>query len=219
MRFRVAEKFISINGEGTRAGQLAAFIRFAGCNLRCTYCDTLWVLDSSVRCELLSVEDILVYLKSEGITNVTLTGGEPLIQPGVEALISILVKNGFRVEIETNGSVPLKPLESGIRPYFTMDYKLPGSGVEAAMLEENFALLENEDTVKFVCSDDIDLERSLEIIKKFGLVGRCNVYISCVFDRLSPQRAVEFMKKHRLNGVNFQLQMHKFIWEPDAKGV
>lgn len=219
LKFRVAEKFVSINGEGTRAGQLAVFIRFAGCNLKCSYCDTAWAQDLCAYSEEMSVEEITDHILSTKVKNVTLTGGEPLLRNGIEELISGLVKLGLNVEIETNGSVPLKPLDVGLRPVFTMDYKLPGSGMESQMREENFALLEKEDTVKFVCSDKNDLERSLYIMKKYELINRCNVYISCVFGSLSAETVVEFMKENCLNGVNFQLQMHKYIWDPEQKGV
>ena len=148
--FNVAEKFVSINGEGQKAGQLAVFIRFAGCNLRCSYCDTKWANDFDLKGENLTAEQILEYVLDTGVHNVTLTGGEPLLRPEIEELISMLVKAGLWVEIETNGSVPLKPLEKDSRPHFTMDYKTPSSNMESEMLVSNFDLLEPDDVVKFV---------------------------------------------------------------------
>ena len=132
--FNVAEKFVSINGEGQKAGQLAVFIRFAGCNLRCSYCDTKWANDFDLKGENLTAEQILEYVLDTGVHNVTLTGGEPLLRPEIEELISMLVKAGLWVEIETNGSVPLKPLEKDSRPHFTMDYKTPSSNMESEIL-------------------------------------------------------------------------------------
>ncbi|MGN0634212.1 MAG: putative 7-carboxy-7-deazaguanine synthase QueE [Oscillospiraceae bacterium] len=217
--FNVAEKFVSINGEGSRAGQLAVFIRLAGCNLACPYCDTKWAKRFDYEGELLSAQDIFEYIISTGVTNVTLTGGEPLLHDGIEILIGKLVKSGLWVEVETNGSVALKPTDKGSRPHFTMDYKLPSSGMEDKMLLSNFDILESGDVVKFVCSDVADLERAYEIINKYELTKRRKVYFSCVFGKLAPAEAVEFMKRKKLNGVNFQLQMHKFIWDPDKKGV
>ena len=217
--FNVAEKFVSINGEGQRAGQLAVFIRFAGCNLRCSYCDTGWANDFGLKGENLTAEQILEYILSTKVHNVTLTGGEPLMRPEIEDLISMLVKAGLWVEIETNGSVPLKPLEKDSRPHFTMDYKTPSSGMESKMLLSNFDLLESDDVVKFVCGNREDLNRTYDIITKYNLIQKCKVYISCVFDKLAPSDAVDFMKEKNLNGVNFQLQMHKFIWNPDKRGV
>lgn len=217
--FNVAEKFVSINGEGQKAGQLAVFIRFAGCNLRCSYCDTKWANDFDLKGENLTAEQILEYVLGTGVHNVTLTGGEPLLRPEIEELISMLVKAGLWVEIETNGSVPLKPLEKDSRPHFTMDYKTPSSNMESEMLVSNFDLLEPDDVVKFVCGSSEDLNCTYDIIKKYNLTEKCKVYLSCVFGNLQPSAVVDFMKEKNLNGVNFQLQMHKFIWNPDKRGV
>lgn len=217
--FNVAEKFVSINGEGQRAGQLAVFIRFAGCNLRCSYCDTWWANDFGIKGESLTSKQIFDYIINTGVKNVTLTGGEPLMRPGIEELISMLVKAGLWVEIETNGSVPLAPLEKGSRPHFTMDYKTPSSNMESKMLISNFDLLESDDVVKFVCGSREDLERFYYITEKYNLIQKCKIYLSCVFDKLEPSEAVEFMKEKNLNNINFQLQMHKFIWNPDKRGV
>lgn len=217
--FNVAEKFVSINGEGQKAGQLAVFIRFAGCNLRCSYCDTKWANDFDLKGENLTAEQILEYVLDTGVHNVTLTGGEPLLRPEIEELISMLVKAGLWVEIETNGSVPLKPLEKDSRPHFTMDYKTPSSNMESEMLVSNFDLLEPDDVVKFVCGSSEDLNCTYDIIKKYNLTEKCKVYLSCVFGNLQPSAVVDFMKEKKLNGVNFQLQMHKFIWNPDKRGV
>ncbi len=217
--FNVAEKFVSINGEGQKAGQLAVFIRFAGCNLRCSYCDTKWANDFDLKGENLTAEQILEYVLDTGVHNVTLTGGEPLLRTEIEELISMLVKAGLWVEIETNGSVPLKPLEKDSRPHFTMDYKTPSSNMESEMLVSNFDLLEPDDVVKFVCGSSEDLNCTYDIIKKYNLTEKCKVYLSCVFGNLQPSDAVDFMKEKNLNGVNFQLQIHKFIWNPDKRGV
>ena len=217
--FNVAEKFVSINGEGQKAGQLAVFIRFAGCNLRCSYCDTKWANDFDLKGENLTAEQILEYVLDTGVHNVTLTGGEPLLRPEIEELISMLVKAGLWVEIETNGSVPLKPLEKDSRPHFTMDYKTPSSNMESVIFVSNFDLLEPDDVVKFVCGSSEDLNCTYDIIKKYNLTEKCKVYLSCVFGNLQPSDAVDFMKEKNLNGVNFQLQMHKFIWNPDKRGV
>ena len=127
MIYKVAEKFVSINGEGTHSGQLAVFIRFCGCNLKCSFCDTTWVNEEDVPYEEMSLEEICEYIKETGIHNVTLTGGEPLKQPGIRLLIDCILAMGMYVEIETNGSVDLSRFKS--KASFTMDYKLPGSGM------------------------------------------------------------------------------------------
>lgn len=219
---RVAEKFISINGEGTRAGELAVFVRFTGCNLRCSYCDTMWANEPGCPYEEMSPAQICEYVRSTGIKNVTLTGGEPLLQKDMDKLISLLIsKCGVRVEIETNGAVDLRPfveLPEG-RPLFTMDYKLPSSGYENRMIAENFSVLEKEDTVKFVSGSRADLERAGEIIEKYGLLDRCHVYFSPVFGRIEPAEIVDFMLNKRMNKARIQIQMHKVIWDPNARGV
>ena len=217
---KVAEKFVSINGEGTRAGELSVFIRFKGCNLRCTYCDTMWANEADCPCEEMTPAQIAQYVLSSGITNVTLTGGEPLLQREIAELVGILIRDGkCRVEIETNGAADLRPLaEAPFRPVFTMDYKLPSSGCEKAMRAENFTVLGPEDTVKFVAGSAEDLARAAQIIEKYALVSRCHVYFSPVFGKIDPADIVEFMIRHRMNDVRLQIQMHKVIWDPMRRG-
>ena len=146
---KVVEKFTSINGEGTRAGELAVFVRFKGCNLRCSYCDTLWANEPECPYNEETPEEILNYVLGTGIHNVTLTGGEPLLQKDIRNLIHLLLQAGLQVEVETNGAVALAAFCEE-RPVFTMDYKLPSSGCEEHMITENMKLLERNDTVKFV---------------------------------------------------------------------
>ena len=221
MDFKVVERFVSINGEGRRSGQLAIFIRFAGCNLNCSYCDTFWANEKDVSYELISSKDIYDYIKSQKIKNVTLTGGEPLMQKGIVELLKVLSKDKeLYVEIETNGSVLLDEfLDIENSPSFTMDYKLPSSNMENKMALDNFRYLTNKDTVKFVSGSIEDLEKAKEIIKKYNLVNTTNIYISPVFGKINLDTIVEFMKNNKMNGVNLQLQLHKIIWDPNKKGV
>ena len=218
---RVAEKFISINGEGVRAGELAVFVRFQGCNLRCHYCDTKWALVQDCPYEEMSPEQIHAYTKNTGIKNVTLTGGEPLLQKDMDRLLAILLADeDLRVEIETNGAVDLKKFcACPGRPVFTMDYKLPSSGCEDRMVAANFNILNAEDTVKFVSGSVQDLERAAEIIEEHGLLDRCYVYFSPVFGKIEPVRIVDFMMEKKLNKARIQIQMHKVIWDPNERGV
>ncbi len=212
--------FVSINGEGPRAGELAVFLRFCGCNLNCSYCDTRWANTADVKYRLASAEELVEYVKSTGVKNVTLTGGEPLLQTDIARLIAQLGTSGAEVEIETNGSVPLKDIVSlSPRPAITSDYKLPSSGMEKYMLTENFSYITIRDAVKFVIGDMCDLARAEEIIYGYGLTDRCRVYFSPVFGKINPAEIAEFMKKRKLNGVRLQLQLHKIIWEPDKRGV
>ncbi len=217
----VAEHFVSINGEGQKSGQLAIFIRFTGCNLKCNYCDTIWANMPDAPFEKMTIDEICALVKQSGVNNVTLTGGEPLLQPLIKELIEkLLVLPDIRVEIETNGSVSIKQWENhDERLEFTLDYKLPGSGMQSHMNTDNYKYLKRSDTVKFVCSDENDLLKAKEIIDTYKLAGRCGLYLSPVFGRIEPDMMVEFMKENKMNDVNLQLQMHKFIWNPDKRGV
>ena len=268
LRFAVAEKFISINGEARRAGELSVFIRFRGCNLRCNYCDTLWACDevkqeenctntgaecgdgrtaqkmSCVRdentardpgdmcgdgktthdmnTEYMTAEEIYGYIKSSGVKNVTLTGGEPMIQKGIAELLELLSEDkNLRTEIETNGAVPLEEYYGKMPDNisFTVDYKCPGSGMEKAMHLQNFEKIRNCDTVKFVVSDRADLEKMCEVISEYGLTEKCTVYVSAVFGRIEPREIVDYMIENKLNDVRLQLQIHKYVWDPQARGV
>jgi len=219
--YPVAEIFESINGEGTKAGRLAVFVRFSGCNLNCTFCDTLWANAKDCPVTYMTCEDIYTRIKSTGISLVTLTGGEPLLQPKIEKLLAFLEQDAtIEVEIETNGSISLAFLENlAVRPTITMDYKLPGSGMEAQMCTDNFSYLRKADTVKFVVGSLEDMDRAVEIITQYKLSDKCHLYFSPVFGRIAPADIVEYMKEHNLNYITMQLQMHKFIWDPDKRGV
>ncbi len=221
MKFKVVEKFISVNGEGPLSGQLVVFIRFAGCNLNCSYCDTKWANVEDVTYNLMTSYEIHNYIKSSAIRNVTLTGGEPLLQEGILELLHVLSKDtALHVEIETNGSVDLNKF-SNIEnpPSFTMDYKVPSSNMENEMNLNNFNYLKDVDTVKFVCGSMEDLQKSKLIIDKYKLSPRTNVYISPVFGQIGLETIVDFMKDNKMNGVNLQMQLHKIIWDPNKRGV
>lgn len=218
--FKVAETFVSINGEAQTAGELALFIRFCRCNLQCTYCDTRWANGEDAPCTEYTLSGLLELAKKADIRNITLTGGEPLLREGIGMLAEALGSEGFRVEIETNGSISIAELAVlPHRPCFTLDYKLPTSGMESFMDTENYQYLTMQDTVKFVCGSPEDLERAEEITAQYHLTGQCRVYLSPVFGKITPAEMVEYMKSHHMNGIRLQLQLHKYIWDPAAKGV
>lgn len=224
--FRLAEHFVSINGEGRNAGALALFLRFAGCNLRCDWCDTMWANGKDAPFQLLnrsSIVDIAAKAIEEyGVRLVTLTGGEPLLQDELPELCRGIASLGLNTEIETNGAVPLKPFLDRCnkylnRPVITMDYKLPSSKMEEHMCTENFAQLCDFDTLKLVCASHEDLKRAVEILEEYKPL--CSVFLSPVFGRIDPAEMVEFMKERKLGNVRLQLQLHKFIWDPEMRGV
>lgn len=215
---RVVEKFISINGEGLRSGELAVFIRFANCNLRCSYCDTKYSFINPIYTEE-SIDELVKYVKSTGVKNVTLTGGEPLIQSEIKELMIELSNIGNRIEIETNGSINIAPYLNIPNVTFTLDYKLKGSGMEMYMDLTNYDLLRKNDVIKFVVSDYDDLEKTKEIIKKYDLINKANCLISPVWGRIEFEEIVNFLKDNKLNDVKMQLQIHKIIWDKDKRGV
>jgi len=220
-KYKVVEIFKSINGEGKKSGQLTIFVRFQRCNLCCSYCDTKWAIKEDAPYTLMTDEEIYNIVIDSGVKNVTLTGGEPLIQYEIEDLLLRLAKNKeLNVEIETNGSISIEELvkiENG--PSFTIDYKLPASKMEEYMFLDNFKYVRGNDTIKFVAMNVNDLERVKEIVNNYKLIGKCNIYLSPVFGEIDLKEMVEFMKKNNMNGVTLQLQIHKIIWDPEERGV
>lgn len=229
----VVEKFVSINGEGRCAGKLAAFVRFVGCNLRCSYCDTMWANEPGAAVQSETVAALVAWVRETGVECVTLTGGEPVLQPHLAQLVRVLcgeagpTGHGLRVEVETNGAADLTELANlrqqlrGVAPgalTFTVDWKLPSSGMEAHMLPTNFALLDARDAVKFVCAES-DLPRVLEVARQLDLPGRVPVYLSPCFGRIEPARIVEFMQENGMIWATVQLQLHKIIWPNVERGV
>ena len=219
---KVVEIFLSIEGEGKRAGLPAVFIRPAGCNLHCSYCDTRYACDKPEYTEM-SIKQILEKVESFGCQRVTLTGGEPLIHGGVKQLIDALCTNDFEVNVETNGSVDVYPFrvdDEGLEYenlFFTIDYKCPSSEMEYKMVESNFIYASEEDVVKFVVGSKEDMDKALEVIRKSVTVAQ--VYFSPVFGKIEPKEIVEFILEKKAFDVSVQIQMHKVIWEPEMRGV
>ena len=219
-KFHVVEQFISINGEGKKAGQLAYFIRFAGCNLNCHYCDTKWANEPDVLYEIYDEKQLYQRIKDSGVKNITITGEEPLLQKGMEELLNVLQQDKeLSIEIETNGSIDIRPFRlEGIS--FTLDYKLSVSGMESEMFLENYQNIKKEDTVKFVVGSKADMQRSKEIIEQYQLQKKgCGIYLSPCFGKITPAEMVDFLIENRMNDVNIQLQLHKYIWDPARRGV
>ena len=225
---KVIEIFDSIDGEGKRTGQPCTFIRLAGCNLRCSYCDTLYALfGEKEECvyEEMSVQEIMKRVNPL-YKRVTLTGGEPLIHSGCDALVSSLLSSGIEVNIETNGAADIEKFRKSVlrssKLFFTVDYKLYSSGVEDKMLWNNFVSLEQRDVVKFVVGSDEDFELMKSVIKKMSMVYEEMpiIYTGVVYGEYEPKRLVEKMLKEPLmKDAYYQIQLHKTIWDPDERGV
>lgn len=215
---KVVEIFGSIDGEGLRTGELATFIRLAGCNLRCSYCDTCYALKNSDGIEM-TIDEILEKVKNIGYKNITLTGGEPLIHKDIDELIKTLLENDYMINIETNGSIDISNLDKRI--LITMDYKTPASNEENKMNLANFNYLKENDVMKFVCNRN-DLPKVKEIIKNNNI--KSYIYLSPIFNEIEPVELVDFLKElHKENidtkKIRVQIQLHKIIWSPDERSV
>lgn len=215
---KVVEIFESIDGEGSRAGLPVTFIRLFGCNLRCSYCDSLYALEGKNYTEM-AIEDIMHKVRQLDHKAITLTGGEPLIHKDVKLLIKELTGAGFRVNIETNGAVDITDYVRKRNIMVTLDYKCPSSKMEDKMILDNLNLVSIKDVVKFVVGSKEDLQKAKKIIWDYDLQGKTNVFISPVFGEIEPKEIVEFILKEHLDNVKVQLQLHKFIWDPNMKGV
>ena len=222
-KFKIIEKFTSIDGEGPSAGELATFIRFVGCNLRCSWCDTKYSWDGTVKPESVSATEIYEYVKTAGATNVTLTGGEPLIQKNIEAVIAKLASDdSLTIRVETHGGVCLASFKERFRKsnvQFIVDFKLPSSDMMSQMCHTNFETVDYHDTYKFVIASEEDLTEAIRLVRYHDLPKKCLVYFSPVVDNIEAKAIVEQMVAERLNGVKLQLQLHKYIWPKDMRGV
>jgi 7-carboxy-7-deazaguanine synthase len=213
--FPVVELFDSIDGEGKRTGYMAIFVRFAGCNLRCSYCDTAYAWTVADAKEHLTEDELLTRIHAYPWKRITLTGGEPMLQP-IGHLCCVLGSEGYDVNIETNGAVPLfNERPQGL--FYTMDIKSPSSGARDKMLMENLEKLNGDDVVKFVVGSEEDLLDMEAILKKYDIPAQ--IYASPVFGKIAPAKLVEFVRAHKLADVCVQVQLHKVIWEPDRRGV
>jgi len=224
-KYDIVEIFASIEGEGKRAGALATFIRLAGCNLRCTYCDTTYAMEGNYQTQ--TIEEILSQVKKSGFSRVTLTGGEPLTAPAVEVLIHQLLDQGNEVNIETNGSIDIafvfdylqnKQYNPANNLFFTMDYKLPSSGVTGNMLMSNYTKLRPWDVLKFVVGSQQDIEYMINILR--NLTSTPQIYIGAVYEKYDYKDLVStILKTPELKNAKLQLQLHKIIWDPNERGV
>lgn len=212
--FRVTEIFSSIEGEGKRTGQLVTFIRLYGCNLNCSYCDSRYSCENG-DFKSLTLNDILENVKAIGNTRITLTGGEPLLSEEVEQLLSSLVTRGYEINIETNGSVPLKIRDDNL--FYTMDYKCPSSGQEHKMFIENLKFLKDSDVIKFVVGSQEDLKRAYDVVRLSDV--KAKIYLSPVFGKIEPVEIVDFVEEMKWEEANVQIQIHKIIWNPAMRGV
>ncbi|OIP62123.1 MAG: 7-carboxy-7-deazaguanine synthase [Ignavibacteria bacterium CG2_30_36_16] len=210
---KVNEIYFSIQGESSKAGLPCVFVRLTYCNLRCSYCDTEYAFFEG---KYLSIEEIVSEVKKYNCQLVEITGGEPLVQNESLLLMKSLADDGFEVMIETGGSLPIKEIDP--RVMIIMDLKCPSSGMLKKNLYENIDCLKPTDEVKFVLGSKEDYDWAKQTIGNYRLTEKTAVLFSVVFGKLEPVKVVNWILEDNLS-VRFQLQMHKFIWEPAAKGV
>lgn len=206
--------FASIQGESTYAGQPCGFVRFAGCNLRCAWCDTAYAFEGG---NTMSVKELLEVVESWQLPLVEITGGEPLLQPGCILLAEALLAAGYTTLIETNGSLPIDILPSGV--IRIMDIKCPGSGMSDRMHWPNLEALTKQDEVKFVLADRADYDWAIEVLHRYDLAAHCKtIHLSPLSGSLNAAQLAAWMLEDR-PPARLQLQLHKIIWPADMRGV
>jgi len=211
---KVNEIYYSVQGESTYAGLPCVFVRLTFCNLRCTYCDTEYAFYEG---KDYSIPQIINEIRKYNCNLVEITGGEPLVQ--MEECLELmrqLCDDDFEVLIETGGSLPIKDIYPRVK--VIMDFKCPSSGMEKKNLYENINYLKPVDELKFVIGSREDYDWTVDVMKKYDLKNKCKILFSVVFGKLEPVQLVNWILEDKLN-VRFQLQMHKFIWHPETKGV
>jgi 7-carboxy-7-deazaguanine synthase len=209
----INEIFHSIQGESSFMGMPCVFVRLTGCNLRCVWCDTEYAFYEGKK---MSLREIMSEVKKYDCRLVEVTGGEPLAQEGVHELMKILCDDGFVVLLETGGSISIANVDPRVRRI--VDFKCPGSGMEKHNLWENVQYLKATDEVKFVVGKKDDFDWAVDVVREYDLESKCSVLVSPVFGDVQPIELAEWILEGGIN-VRFQLQMHKYIWEPETRGV
>ena len=210
---RLKELYRSIQGESTYAGWPCVFVRTAGCDIRCVYCDEAHAFTGGER---LSVEEILERVAALGVRLVEVTGGEPLAQKGTPELVRRLCDAGYTVLVETGGHHDISVLDP--RAHAIVDVKTPGSQMMAHNDLANLDRLRPGDEVKFVLCDRADYEFAVKLVREHGLEERVPVHFSPVHPGLDPKDLVQWLLEDGLR-VRLNLQLHKYVWGPDAKSV
>src|SRR3989339_158693 len=210
---KICEIFTSIQGESSYAGMPCTFIRLTGCNLRCLYCDTAYAYEEGME---LTEAEIISEVELIGVHLVTITGGEPLLQEETFRLTERLIGEGYKVLIETNGTMSIKDIDS--RAVIVLDIKTPGSGMWEEMDLSNLDYIKPTDEIKFVITDREDYEWSKDVMHKYKLGSKCQVFFSPAFGILLPESLVKWILEDRLD-VRLNLQMHKYIYGSDRRGI
>jgi len=209
----VHEIYRSLQGESTFAGLPCVFIRLTACHLRCIYCDTPHAFAQG---EILDLNQIVARALRLGDALVEITGGEPLLQPEVYPLMTRLADAGKTVLLETSGAIDIAAVDPRVR--VILDIKTPGSGESAANLWTNLDRLKPCDEVKVVVCDQADFDWAIAIVRQRRLYERCPVLLSAAFGLVNPAELAGWVLESRLP-IRLQLQQHKILWDPMARGV
>ena len=183
------------------------------CNLRCSYCDTQYAYHEGFD---LTEDDIVDQVRQAGIHLVEITGGEPLLQTEVYSLTTRLLEEGYRVLLETNGSMSIKELDK--RTVVVLDLKTPGSGMSDRMDLTNLEIIKHSDEIKFVLTGRDDYDWTKEMIRAHNLTDRCTILLSPTFGALQPEDLAAWMIQDRIE-ARLNLQLHKYIFGPERRGV
>jgi 7-carboxy-7-deazaguanine synthase len=211
----IKEIFSSLQGESTFAGLPCAFVRLAGCNLDCPWCDTPGAKKPSSG-KKMSIEDLLAQIERTGIRLVEVTGGEPLLQAETKKLLKALVSRGYGVLLETNGSISLAGVDKKVTKI--VDVKCPSSGHAGAFLMKNLACLGKRDELKFVVADRADFDFAKDFIKKHLVRRKNEVIFSPIAGRLKPARLAKWLLDEKCFTARLQLQLHKIVWPDGMEG-
>ncbi len=209
----VNEIFHSIQGESSRAGEPCTFIRLTGCNLRCVWCDTEYAFHEG---RSMSVDEVMAEVQRIGCRLVELTGGEPLLQKEAVPLMQRLLAEGYRVMLETGGSLPVDGVPAGVKRI--VDVKCPASGEESRNHWDNLEHLGPGDELKFVIADRADYDWAARQVAERRLAERCPVLFSPVQDGLEPGQLADWILADGLP-VRLQIQLHKLLWPGVLRGV
>lgn len=208
-RLRITEIFYSLQGESRTSGYATVFIRLTGCPLRCEYCDTTYAFKGG---EWFSLQDIIGEVKKYNTQFVTVTGGEPLAQKKCINLLQMLCDEGYDVSLETSGALDISAADKRVSR--VMDLKTPASKEESKNCYDNIELLTAHDQIKFVICDRNDYEWSVNKIKEYDLLSRCEVLFSTSHQQLKPQTLADWILEDQL-AVRFQMQLHKYLWNDE----
>ncbi|MCI5072812.1 radical SAM protein [bacterium] len=214
MNLRINEIFYSIQGESSYAGRPCTFIRLTGCPLRCSYCDTGYAFHKGSD---MSIEDILKQVQDYGCNLVEVTGGEPLAQDNAVDLMQTLIDDGYEVMLETSGAFSVEKVPQKVK--IIMDIKTPSSNEMEKNIYDNFKLLKhNIDEVKYVVKNKDDFDFCTKVSDEFELWDKFTVLASPNFKHLDNLQLAKWVLESK-KPYRMQLQMHKYIWDPEEKGV